>query len=246
MKHHFLESPRTIGDLIKISGEKFHHLKNVLRLRIGEKINFFDKDFEYLTEIEAVDSQEITAKILEKSAIIPPEKKVYLAQGLAKAGKIDLVLQKISEIGVDGLIPFVSRNSEVKLAEEKVAAKLAHWQKIAVSAAEQSGRSSILEISTPVEWAGLLKKFSEFDLILIFWEKATPRLREILAKINLREKRKILLVVGPEGSFTDEEISEAQKNKNVELVTLGENILRTETAGIVAAALVMFELGRIG
>lgn len=245
MKHHYLEPAQITGNLIKITGPKYHHLKNVLRVRCGEKIKFFDKDFEYLAEIQQINEREITAKILKKSAIIQPEKKVYLAQGLAKAQKIDLVIQKISEIGVDGLIPFVAKNSDVKIKEEKIASKMGRWEEIAIGAAEQSGRSLLLEISAPVEWPKLLKKFSEFDLVLIFWEKAKAGLKVVLKNELSKVKGNILLVVGPEGSFSEEEIGGLGNLKNVRLATLGKNILRTETAGIVACSLVLYELGML-
>jgi 16S rRNA (uracil1498-N3)-methyltransferase len=246
MKHHFIDKKSINGDLIKVTGAKFHHLKNVLRIKIGEGVNFFDGDFEYSTQIKEISKKEIIASILNKKPVEKEAPKVFLAAALPKAGKMELVIQKISEVGAAGLIPFFCRNSEVKLKEEKAAAKSRRWQKIAVSAAEQSGRSTMLEIWPPLSFAQLLVKLADFDLILVFWEKADSKLRDILRTQLNRAVSRILLVVGPEGSFTPEEITAFEGQPKTQLVSLGPAVLRAETAGLISVALVLFEIGRLG
>ena len=239
-----MEEGQICGDRIVITGEDVNHIKNVLRMKIGEEIavsNGVDGR-EYRCEVAQFLSDEVVCKlrfIKENDVELPAQ--VYLFQGLPKADKMELIIQKAVELGVYSVIPVATRRSIVKLDDKKAAAKQNRWQGIAEAAAKQSKRKIIPKIEKVMSFAEALEIAKELEVRLIPYELAEDmsHTKEIIERI--REGQKIAIFIGPEGGFDDTEIALASE-VGVEPITLGKRILRTETAGMTVLAWLMYHL----
>ena len=239
-----MEEGQICGDRIVITGEDVNHIKNVLRMKIGEEIavsNGVDGR-EYRCEVAQLLSDEVVCKlrfIKENDVELPAQ--VYLFQGLPKADKMELIIQKAVELGVYSVIPVATRRSIVKLDDKKAAAKQNRWQGIAEAAAKQSKRKIIHKIKKVMSFAEALEMAKELEVRLIPYELAEDmsHTKEIIERI--REGQKIAIFIGPEGGFDETEIALASE-VGVEPITLGKRILRTETAGMTVLAWLMYHL----
>ena len=239
-----MEEGQICGDRIVITGEDVNHIKNVLRMKIGEEIavsNGVDGR-EYRCEVAQLLSDEVVCKlrfIKENDVELPAQ--VYLFQGLPKADKMELIIQKAVELGVYSVIPVATRRSIVKLDDKKAAAKQNRWQGIAEAAAKQSKRRIIPKIEKVMSFAEALEMAKELEVRLIPYELAEDmsHTKEIIERI--REGQKIAIFIGPEGGFDETEIALASE-VGVEPITLGKRILRTETAGMTVLAWLMYHL----
>lgn len=239
-----MEEGQICGDRIVITGEDVNHIKNVLRMKIGEEIavsNGVDGR-EYRCEVAQLLSDEVVCKlrfIKENDVELPAQ--VYLFQGLPKADKMELIIQKAVELGVYSVIPVATRRSIVKLDDKKAVAKQNRWQGIAEAAAKQSKRKIIPKIEKVMSFAEALEMAKELEVRLIPYELAEDmsHTKEIIERI--REGQKIAIFIGPEGGFDDTEIALASE-VGVEPITLGKRILRTETAGMTVLAWLMYHL----
>ena len=239
-----MEEGQICGDRIVITGEDVNHIKNVLRMKIGEEIavsNGVDGR-EYRCEVAQLLSDEVVCKlrfIKENDVELPAQ--VYLFQGLPKADKMELIIQKAVELGVYSVIPVATRRSIVKLDDKKAAAKQNRWQGIAEAAAKQSKRKIIPKIEKVMSFAEALEMAKELEVRLIPYELAEDmsHTKEIIERI--REGQKIAIFIGPEGGFDETEIALASE-AGVEPITLGKRILRTETAGMTVLAWLMYHL----
>ena len=213
-------------------------------MKIGEEIavsNGVDGR-EYRCEVAQLLSDEVVCKlrfIKENDVELPAQ--VYLFQGLPKADKMELIIQKAVELGVYSVIPVATRRSIVKLDDKKAAAKQNRWQGIAEAAAKQSKRKIIPKIEKVMSFAEALEMAKELEVRLIPYELAEDmsHTKEIIERI--REGQKIAIFIGPEGGFEENEILMA-KEAGIEPVTLGRRILRTETAGMTVLAWLMYHL----
>ncbi|MDP4091863.1 MAG: 16S rRNA (uracil(1498)-N(3))-methyltransferase [Bacillota bacterium] len=245
MPRFFVNPGNIYTDKIIITGEDFNHIKNVLRLRKGEELVICDgagKDFR--TRLEYFDANSVVLCPIEswKTQTEPPVG-ITLFQGLPKSDKMDFIIQKSVELGVNRVVPVITERTVVKLGNKPdIDKKVSRWQKISLEAAKQCNRGIIPHIDEPVIFKEALLKAQENDLNIIPFEKEniTP-----LRKSLIPDCRKISFFIGPEGGFSDKEIEDAV-NKNVIPVTLGPRILRTETAGIVVLSILMYELGDLG
>ncbi len=241
---------------LRLARDDVKHAR-VLRLAPGEHIAVVDASRDYF-ECEIVDfSDEIPVVcIARKSEDDGGEPTVILVQGLPKADKLEMVIRHATEIGVSGFVPMKCSRSIVKLDDKKTASKVDRWASIAKSAAMQSGRRFVPEVSAPLSVREVCELVSQATAVLICWEEApqTANLAEALRAglVACRVDRsvadaRIAVVVGPEGGLTSEEV-EALLNCNprAALVSLGPSILRTETAGLIAPALALYELGGLG
>ena len=227
MYQFFVEEGQICGDRIVITGEDVNHIKNVLRMKIGEEIavsNGVDGR-EYRCEVAQLLPDEVVCKlrfIKENDVELPAQ--VYLFQGLPKADKMELI-----------------RRSIVKLDDKKAAAKQNRWQGIAEAAAKQSKRKIIPKIEKVMSFAEALEMAKELEVRLIPYELAEDmsHTKEIIERI--REGQKIAIFIGPEGGFDETEIALASE-VGVEPITLGKRILRTETAGMTVLAWLMYHL----
>lgn len=224
---------------ITISGSDFNHIKNVLRMKEKDQIEAFDPlGKTYIAEIFQIEEKTIKAKIIEeKKEDNEPKISITLAQALPKSKKMDLIIQKGTELGIKEFIPVISERTIPKI-EEKEDKKISHWGKIAKEASEQSGRAVIPRIKNLHTFDEVLKSSKDYDLALIPWEGEKESSLKTILKEN--SPKKILLIIGPEGGFSSREIEKAKELK-VKPITLGKTILRTETASLVAVSQILYE-----
>ena len=238
------------GDVAKIIGDDVKHIYKVLRISEGEKVTLNNcEGIEYLGKVISVSKQEVLIEILEKlEDNNESDIKIYLFQGLPKSQKMDLIVQKGTELGITEFIPTITHRVDVKLKGEFK--KLDRLNRIALEAAKQSKRSIIPKVSEPIEFKEVLEKIDSLDLLIVPYENANnfgiKTLINELRKDNATNTIKSVgIFVGPEGGIEEEEI-ERLKDKGAYIVTLGKRILRTETAGFVATSLIQYELSDLG
>ena len=234
--------PNQISDgAILLSGEEKHHIVNVLRLKPNERIKVFDGNGnEYLALLQNFDKHTIVSEILEHRYILPTKPAVILFQGLPKFDKFDQIVQKTTELGVAEIVPVSCQRSIPKLKSDASAKRVSRWQRIANEASKQCGRAYLPKVREITEFSKCFTKL-DFDLSLILWEEERKLgLKSILTQ-NLNAER-VGLFVGPEGGFSPKEVDIAISAGAIP-VSLGSNILRTETAAIVGVAIILYELG---
>ena len=235
------------GDIAEISGSEAHHLKDVLRKKVGDAVFLFDgKGNECKAEIERIGELEIRLKVVSKEQKdIEPKIKINLFQSIPKLKKFDFIVEKSTELGVSKIIPIISERTIPELSL-RAKAKQSRWQKIAMSASKQCGRTVVPEICSVTNFQDAVKSVCISEnpsksISLIPWEcEQKNTLKKILSILN--SQFSILnLFIGPEGGFSNAEIERACKC-GVIPVTLGKRILRTETAPIVVIANILYEL----
>jgi 16S rRNA (uracil1498-N3)-methyltransferase len=236
MHHFFVPSEWIEGDRINFRDDVARQMKNVLRIRTGEKVVALDNlGNEFLVEIEG-GQQDLNGKILSKMKN-EGEPSIHLALlfALAQREKVEWILQKGTEIGVSRFIPLVTERSLVR-EMSSVESKMERWKSILKEAAEQSGRGIIPELENPMSFSKGLELCKQLDLGLIAWEQEKDKgLKEVL---HNREFQKIGVLVGPEGGFTEAEQQQAVA-KGWKSISLGQRTLRMETASLVASALII-------
>ena len=233
MYHFFINQDQVEDDHIRIIGPDVNHIKNVLRMGAGEEVlisNGVDKD--YLCEVTSVTAQEVTARILsveEGGRELPA--RITLFQGLPKGDKMELIIQKAVELGACEIVPVETKRTVVKLDKKKEESKLRRWNAVSESAAKQSKRLIVPEVTGVMSLKEALVFSKEFDLTVIPFEnaKGMERTREILSQV--KPGMNVGIFIGPEGGFEDSEI-ELSESFGAKSVTLGKRILRTETAGL--------------
>ena len=245
MQKFFVEENQIENDKINIIGEDVKHISSVLRMQKGEQILIGSKETleTYLTEIEQIEKEKVVAKIIEKyDTQTESNVEIDLYQGLPKADKMELIIQKTTEIGVSKVTPVDMVRCIVKLDEKDAKKKIERWQKVAEGAAKQSKRSKIPEIKNKIKIKDLENIISQYDAFIVAYEEENEiTLKQELKKLREQEKYKIGILVGPEGGITKEEI-EKLTSYNAKVVTLGKRILRTETAPIVLTSNIIYEL----
>lgn len=245
MQKFFVEENQIKNDKINIIGEDVRHISNVLRMQKGEQILIGNKENleTYLTEIEQVEKEKVVVKIVEKlNTQTESNVEIDLYQGLPKADKMELIIQKTTEIGVSKVIPVDMARCIVKLDEKDAKKKIERWQKVAEGAAKQSKRSKIPEIKNKIKIKDLENIIGQYDTFIVAYEEENKvTLKQELKKLKEQEKYKIGVLVGPEGGIAKEEI-EKLIQYNSKIVTLGKRILRTETAPIVLTSNIIYEL----
>lgn len=228
---------------IILTGSDVNHMKNVLRMRIGEDVWISDgKEKEYHCTIESFEEENAVLHILyaqEPQYELPS--RIYLFQGLPKGDKMELIIQKAVELGAYAIVPVETRRCIVKLDEKKALKKTARWQQIAESAAKQSKRMLIPQVKQVMGWRDALALAKELDVLLIPYElaKGIKETREILS--NIKPGQSVGIFIGPEGGFEEDEVQAAME-AGAKPVTLGKRILRTETAGMTMLSILMFTL----
>lgn len=242
MQHFFVEPSAIAGNVITITGSDVNHIKNVLRMKIGEEIsisNGIDNN-DYRCEIASIDDSSVICKLMfikEDGLELPA--KVYLFQGLPKADKMELIIQKAVELGVYEIIPVETKRAVVKLDEKKAKSKIARWQAISESAAKQSKRGIIPSIHSVMSFKEAIKYAGDMDAKAIPYE-LSKGMADTKAFVDEAMKSKTVAVfIGPEGGFAEEEIELAISNGIVP-VSLGKRILRTETAGMTVLSILMY------
>lgn len=227
------------GDRFIIDGVDFNHVKNVLRMKIGDTFLVSSKGESHLCELTEFCDECLFAKIIEENyreTELPIE--IHLFQGLPKGDKMELIIQKCVELGVFKIIPVEMKRCVVKLDDKKKKSKRERWQAISESAAKQSKRNIVPEISEVLSFENALKIASDLDVLLVPYEnkdgmKAT---QEALSKI--KDGMSVGIFIGAEGGFDESEIEKATEMGGIS-VSLGKRILRTETAAVASCAMCM-------
>lgn len=243
MYQFFVEPQNIMENRIVITGDDVNHIKNVLRMNIGDEIavsNGIDEK-EYRCGIESIGNEVICKLRFIKEDGLELSSHIYLFQGLPKSEKMEFVIQKAVELGIYEIIPVSTKRSVVKLNEKKEKNKINRWQEIAHSAAKQSKRRIIPKINQVMTIKQAVDFTSNFDLVIIPYELAEgmDKTRKVIESV--RPGQKIGIFIGPEGGFEEEEINLAVEN-NIIPITLGKRILRTETAGLTVLSWIMYQL----
>jgi 16S rRNA (uracil1498-N3)-methyltransferase len=242
MSRFFCPAENINNDIVVITqSSEVHHMVNVLRHKINDKITIFDgRGKEYSVIIEEIKKRYVRPRILEikdRLKLRPRKIKISLACAIPRLGRFDYIIEKCTELGVYEIIPLVSKRSVVSVVRERRQAKLRHWETIAINASKQSGKSIIPRITPIIEFPQILKRVSDYEVGLLFCLSA--KVRNLQAALRGFKEGKILLLIGPEGDFTDGEIADAQRS-GCRLVGLGDSVLRVDTAAIAATCLINF------
>lgn len=235
---------RVEGKRVVLGAEQSHHLIRVLRTRPGERFSVLADGVEYTCVLVAVEQGLAVAEVLCGSpARGEPPVRITLLQGLPKGDKMDTVVQKGTEIGVAEFVPVATSRSVVRLEPRKAQERVRRWQRIAVEAAQQCGRGAVPRVAPVVTWEEAVPQGCRADLAIVPWEEGGESLKRVLAAAT--GVRSVAIFIGPEGGLTSEEVDLARRN-GARVVSLGPRTLRTETAGLVSAATVLFALGDLG
>jgi len=230
--------------LVELDGPQVHYLRNVLRVRGGDRVTLFDgAGSEADARVCAVDRARIQLEVgVPKRSATMPRLVVSLVVGLSKGDKLDLVVEKATELGVGAILPALSERTVVRLEGERAERRRQRWLRIAEAAASQSRRADIPRIA-PVRSLREQMGAAEGAARLLFWEGA--RGGEGLSGIGRPSEPSVALAVGPEGGFTSDEVQAASDLGYLPL-SLGPRVLRAETAAIAAVALVQYAWGDLG
>ena len=243
MPKYFTEPENIKDGFIEIFSDEAKHILNVMRMEIGDTLTICDgQSNDYLCRICETGKNCLKAKIEETTkSESEPKTKITLYQGLPKSDKMELIIQKCVEIGVCRIVPVITERAVVKIEKgAKEDKKTERWQKIAESAAKQSGRGIIPAVERPMKFKDAIEEAIKNGEAIIPYENENDRGLKEFVKNSKAEN--IGIFIGPEGGFDTKEIEFAVEN-GVMSVTLGKRILRTETAGIVTSAIVLYELG---
>jgi len=243
MYRFFIDENQVNVDEIIIVGSDVNHISNVLRLKMSDTITLCNqKGIDYICTIVSLTKDEIHCRIIEQGQTkseLPIQ--ITLVQGAPKQEKMELIIQKSVELGVFQILPVEMKRSIVKYDDKKVDKKLERWQSIAESAAKQAKRGIIPEIIPFQSWKKTLERLKQFDKVIVPYEHedGISRTRDIFSQLKKNES--IAIVIGPEGGFDESEIADLV-GINAITISLGNRILRTETAGFAALAMIVYQI----
>lgn len=245
MHRFFVKKENIYSGGITIEGEDVQHISRVLRLKEGDKIVLCDQSgIDYNVSIENISKNTIRTTIIDKEQSKgEPSIEVVLYQGIPKSTKMDLIIQKCTEMGITRIVPVFTARTVVRLESEKdEIKKVARWTKIAEEAAKQSARGIVPQIDMPMNLERALKDSKQLDVVLIpyEWEKDMS----VRTALQGKTPQTVGYFVGPEGGFDTYEVDKA-KQSNVIPVTLGNRIMRTETAGFAMLTCIMYEYNQM-
>ena len=246
MRKFFVDNENIKDDKIFITGQDVNHIKNVLRLSIEEKILICDKSSakNYVSKIENIENDLVECSIVEEvQGDSEGNVELHIFQGLPKADKMELIIQKGTELGISSFIPVKLSRCIVKLDGKDEVKKQDRWQKISEVAAKQSGRDIVPEVMHLKNLNETINMISEYDLFLVAFEeeKDNTLKNELLKLKDIKSEYKIACLVGPEGGLTKEEVLRLEEN-GAKVITLGNRFLSTETVAMYIASTVMYEL----
>lgn len=252
MQRYFIESEQFGEQQVVITGDDARHIGKVMRSKPGDEFIVSDGvSREALVKIISIEPGEVEAEIV--SQLEPtgePWLQVTIAQSLPKGDKMETVIQKCTEIGAAAFLPFISERTVVQYDMKKEEKRIQRWRKIAKEAAEQAHRSKIPAVVAPVSWRELIAAFADFELVCLCYEQENGQglrdaLRPFVAGLETEQAYRIAVVVGPEGGFSEAEVTAAVQAGAVS-IGLGRRILRTETAAMAALTCIMYESGEMG
>lgn len=243
MQHFFVTPDQVKEDKIYIEGSDVNHIKNVLRMKIGEQLEINDgNNLKYLGHIEEFQDDVIRIQIeerLESDTELPS--KIYLFQGLPKADKMELVVQKAVELGATQVVPVETKRAVVKLDSKKKDKKVERWNSIAVSAAKQAARGIVPSVANVMSFKEAVDYAKTMDVMIIPYELAEGMNATKAFIESIKPGQSIAIFIGPEGGFAKEEVELAMES-GAQPITLGKRILRTETAGLTTLSILMYHL----
>lgn len=243
MQHFFVTPDQVREERIYIKGSDVNHIKNVLRMKISEELEVNDgNNGKYLCRIESMNEEEICV-IIEQKLVSDTElpSKIYLFQGLPKADKMELIVQKAVELGVTEVIPVSTKRCVVKFDEKKKDKKVERWNGIAISAAKQAARGVIPEVTKIMTFKEAIEYAKKMDVILMPYELAEGMETTKCIMQEIKAGQSIAVFIGPEGGFEETEVKVAME-VGAKPITLGKRILRTETAGLTTLSILMYHL----
>lgn len=251
--HRFYVDPENIdhhSKMVKIADEEARHINKVLRFNAGDEITAFDGQGNEMVLLLELQGKQWLGRIMESARPFREARhRVALVQGLAKADKMDLIIQKAVEIGISDFYPVITRNSVVRLEDGKKGSKTERWQAIAREACKQCRRTVVPEVHAPLSLSELWADpdfAAQAASTVIAYEKAEGgSLNTIINAIKDSPFERVNIMIGPEGGFDPAEVDQARRHGAL-VAGLGPRILRTETAGLVMASLVLYELGDLG
>lgn len=241
----FFTAPEAVqNDTVFFDAELAHHMGKVLRLLPGEQVTVCTGNgITYVVELEQFQKDCVTGHILEcVENQQETDVQLVLYQGMPKGDKLELIIQKCTELGVSAVIPVETSRSIVHLDGNKAAKKLERWQKIAQEASQQSKRIQVPVVNQYLSWKQCLQQLQQEEdgLTIVFWEDERTLSLKALLRSQVQKPKKINLVVGPEGGLSEEEVTQLQSLGAVS-ASLGKRILRTETAGMAGCAMILYE-----
>jgi 16S rRNA (uracil1498-N3)-methyltransferase len=233
-------------DALRLGGGEAHHMRDVLRLKAGEKIVVFNgKGHEITAELVDIARDEIRLRKLHEAQTPRLRCQITLGQAIPKGKNMDLIVQKAVEIGAAAIAPILSDRTVVRLDEESAASKQSKWQTVAIEAAKQCGQNWLPRVHAPQTMAQFFQQPRRFDLQLIgSLQSDAVHLKKILAEYSAEHGDRptsVLMLVGPEGDFTPAELSLARSH-GCRPITLGPIVLRVETASIYCLSVLSYEL----
>ena len=242
MYNFFVDECARTGNSFRISGKDHNHICNVLRMQVGDTFLVSCGGISFLCRLEHIQGEAVVAEIVEEdyqNTELPVH--FYLFQGLPKGDKLELIIQKTVELGAAGIIPVEMSRCVMKLDEKKKKSRRERWQSIAESAAKQSKRNVIPEVSNVMTYKQAIAKAGEMDLFLVPYEneRGMAATREALS--HIKPGMSVGILVGPEGGFDEKEI-ELAREAGAYIISLGKRILRAETAAITALGLGMLHV----
>lgn len=244
----FFVSKEDIDDyIVTIKGDDIKHIKNVLRLKENDEISVCDNnDNDYIVKLDSISNEAVKGTIVERINIIRESNiNITLYQGFPKSSKMDMIIQKATELGVKKIVPVITDRTIVKIKDKKKEnKKIERFKKIAIEASKQCKRGTIPEITSVMSVDMIVDeiKKNESFTIVPYEDENKLGLKNFIGEVKNKD---INIIIGPEGGFTESEISKF-KDINSKIISLGPRILRTETAGFTAIAIIMYELGDIG
>ncbi|NDI33742.1 16S rRNA (uracil(1498)-N(3))-methyltransferase [Chengkuizengella sediminis] len=250
MQRYFISKNQFVENKVHIVDEDAFHLIKVMRAKIEDQFIVSDGETrDVLVEIEEMTKSKVIASIIkELDRTNEPIINVWIAQSLPKGDKMDTIIQKNTEIGAVQFIPFISKRTIVQYDQKKTKKRMERWNKIAKEAAEQAHRNIVPQIKEISTWKELLKTIPEVDASFVFYENEDQiYLKDIInsKKTDHDTTPTFLMVIGPEGGFTEKEILLLEE-AGCHIVSLGKRILRTETAAMVGLTCLLYEYGEIG
>jgi 16S rRNA (uracil1498-N3)-methyltransferase len=243
----FFVRPEDVGvDALRLRGDEADHLARVLRLGPGAQVVVFDgHGHEYEVLVERLESDGVVCRILHHTAAQPTHTvSITLGQGLPKAEKFEWVIQKTTELGVSEIVPLITERVIPHVSLRHIPAKLGRWEKLAREACKQSGRATEPHLWLPTPLETFLASSQSAELKLVLWEGEGKRLLRTVLTASERVTS-VAVLVGPEGGLTSQEVTRGEAYGFL-AVGLGKRLLRTETAGVVAVAILQYQFGDLG
>lgn len=226
--------------MASLNAEDSRHAVRVLRLEPGAEIEIVAAPGRFLARIERADEARVTARLVGELRSTEADTRLTLYQGLPKADKMELIIQKSTELGVARIVPVVMERSVVRLEGKDAQKKVERWQKIAREAVKQCARAKVPEVSAPKRLTALQEELGALDLLIVPWEDAREgSLASCLAPYAGQRGLRVGILIGPEGGISEQEAAWLSEETGGRLVTLGPRILRTETAALAAIAVTM-------